>query len=215
MIQQQARALADPTRYRIFEHLAGVAHPVGIGELTAAFGLNHNAVRQHLAKLVEAGIVIQTTAPAQGRGRPRQLFEVDPIVDEDTGGPYRRLSLLLVEMLRSGDPPAEVGRRAGFSTPVMSSSQATTVEELGQTMKRGGFDPILTEQNGAAEFVLRHCPFADTAVVDPETVCALHLGLAQGLADRLEGVVVDDLLPHDPREAGCRLRFHLEDVASR
>jgi predicted ArsR family transcriptional regulator len=213
MNQQKARALADPTRYRIFEYLSGVVHPVGIGELTAEFGLNHNAVRQHLAKLVEAGIVVQTKAASRGRGRPRQLYEIHPVVDEESGGPYRRLSLLLVEMLRSGDPPAEVGRRAGSSDPVAVPSAEGAVDELGRAMKRGGFDPVLMDGEGGPEFVLRRCPFAETAVADPETVCALHLGLAQGLADRFHGVVVDELQPRDPRLAGCRLRFHVEAVS--
>lgn len=210
MNQTQARALADPTRFRIFEYLSGAAHPVGVGELTAEFGLNHNAVRQHLAKLVEAGIVVRTTAPARGRGRPRQLYEIDPVVDEETGGPYRRLSLLLVEMLRSGESPAEVGRRAGLAAPVDLSSPGDAVDELGRAMKRGGFDPVLVDGEYGAEFLLRRCPFAETAAADPATVCALHLGLAQGLADRFEGVVVDELQPRDPRLAGCRLSFHVE-----
>jgi hypothetical protein len=59
--------------------------------------------------------------------------------------------------------------------------------------------------------VLRTCPFATTALADPDTVCSLHLGIAEGVAELADGrVVVDELIPHDPRRANCRLRLHLE-----
>ncbi len=209
-IQQQARALGDPTRHTIFRYLSDAEDAVGVAELTAHLGLNHNAVRQHLARLVEAGLVTQKVAPAQGRGRPRQLFEMDPTADErwGVGGPYRRLSLLLVEILRSGKSAVEVGRRAGQQIELGSRRRGRATDDLGMAMMRGGFDPELVSDGETAEFVLRHCPFADTAAADPDTVCALHLGLAQGLADQLDGVVVDELVPRDPIHAGCRLRFH-------
>jgi DNA-binding transcriptional ArsR family regulator len=68
-----------------------------VAELTAHFGLNHNAIRQHLAKLVEAGLVVETTAAARGPGRPRLLYQVDPVAESRWGvtGPYERLSVLL------------------------------------------------------------------------------------------------------------------------
>jgi predicted ArsR family transcriptional regulator len=119
---------------------------------------------------------------------------------------------LLIEMLRSGDGAVEVGRRAGQeSAPLGELRGSRAVEALGDMMRGGGFDPLLVSDRGSAELVFRNCPFADAASADPATVCALHLGLAQGLAGGLEGVTVDSLEPHDPTEAGCRLRFRVED----
>jgi hypothetical protein len=47
-LQDQARALGDPTRHAIF--LAGAsADRLGIAELLERFAFNHNAIRQHLA----------------------------------------------------------------------------------------------------------------------------------------------------------------------
>lgn len=211
--QQQARALGDPTRHRIFGYLAESAQPVGVGELTDHLGLNHNTIRQHLSKLVSAGLVVQETAPAQGRGRPRLIFRVHPDADQnDAGTAYQRLSLLLVDMLKTGDSAVEVGRRAAVvELPVNRDERDHPIQALASAMRLGGFDPVLATEDGPAEFILRHCPFADAAAADMQTICGLHLGLAQGLADQLEGVVVDELEPHDPRQAGCRLRFHLVD----
>jgi hypothetical protein len=47
-------------------------------------------------------------------------------------------------------------------------------------------------------------------LADPDTVCGLHLGLAFGAADSLDGLVIDELVPHDPRRGACRLRCHVE-----
>ena len=207
-VQQQARALGDPTRHRIFRHLLEAGEPVGVADLTRLLGLNHNAIRQHLARLEAAGLVVRGQSPPRGRGRPRQMFTVHPDAEVDwgTGGAYRRLSLLLMDMIRSGDSALEVGRRAGREDDPGEGADA--VERMGDALARGGFAPTLVEGDGHAEFVLRRCPFVAAAEADPDTVCALHLGLAQGMAEQ-HGVVVEDLERRPPRRAGCRLRFRL------
>ena len=43
-LQVQAKALGDPTRYRIFRYVADETDPVGVAELTEHLGLNHNAL---------------------------------------------------------------------------------------------------------------------------------------------------------------------------
>ena len=53
-LQLQARALGDPTRHELFRYIADAGRPVDVAELTKHLGLHHNAIRQHLAKLVEA-----------------------------------------------------------------------------------------------------------------------------------------------------------------
>jgi predicted ArsR family transcriptional regulator len=207
-IQQQAKALGDPTRNRIFRYVADADDAVDVGELTRHLGLNHNAIRQHLTKLIDAGLVVRSTAPARGRGRPRLIFGVHPTVDErwGVGGPHQRLSLLLLEMLRTGDNAVEVGRRAGRMTHLGAPGERA-IERVEKAMARFGFDPSLVTEGELSEFVLRNCPFAEAAAADPRTVCAIHLGLAEGMADQLDGVAVEDLEPHDPVRAGCRLRI--------
>ncbi|MEX0796525.1 MAG: MarR family transcriptional regulator [Acidimicrobiia bacterium] len=210
-IQLQARALGDPTRHTIFRLIAQRGGGIDVARLTAELGLNHNAIRQHLGKLVDAGLVARRPAPVTGRGRPRQLYELHPTIDSrwEAGGPYQRLSLLLVEIIRSGDAPVEVGRRAGRVAELRTRPDDNVAAALGRAMAGEGFDPTLKEDDGELiKFELRTCPFAETAVADPETICSLHLGLAQGLAEQFDGLAVESLEPRDPREAGCLLRFH-------
>lgn len=208
-LQEQARALGDPTRHGIFQQIAQAGRPVGIAELNERFPLNHNAIRQHLAKLVTAGLVLETTAPAAGRGRPRLLYETNPATEAQWGstGPYERLSRLLVEIIRTRLGPEEVGRRAAdqFRLPFPSGD---VIADMSAAMARQGFDPEVRARRDGAEIVLHHCPFETAAIADRDTICALHLGIAEGLTDATTATVTE-LVANDPRKAKCRLRIRV------
>src|ERR1039457_7328618 len=77
-VQRQARALGDPTRHAIFCSVYESPEPLDVATLTEEFGLNHNAIRQHLAKLCEAGLLRETMGASGGPGRPRLLSRVAP-----------------------------------------------------------------------------------------------------------------------------------------
>lgn len=216
-LQEQARALGDPTRHEIFRYIADAERPVDVAELTEHLGLNHNAIRQHLAKLVAADMVTESKAPPGGRGRPRLMYLVEAGADSRWGvqGPYERLSLWMSEVIRTGDSPVDVGIRVGRRRKLGADASSDPVGELVDQMGRNGFDPALRQTGSAVEITLQTCPFATTALADPDTVCALHLGIARGVADQAGGtLVVDDLTPRDPRRAGCRLRAHLVESPS-
>lgn len=221
-LQVEAKALGDATRHAIFRFIADSDSPVGVAELTAHLGLNHNGIRQHLAKLVEAGLVDEFSVPTGGRGRPRLQYKVDPGAESRWAvvGPYERLSGWLAEIVRTGDSPREVGRRVGFSgevSPMVPSSDGDPsaprpddpVVALVERMAQHGFEPELSTDGDAFEVILDACPFESTALAAPEAVCELHLGLAEGIAASVEGIQIDELVAKDPRRAGCRLRAHV------
>ncbi len=212
--QLQARALGDPTRHAIFRYLADQRRPVDVAELTDHIGLHHNAIRQHLSRLVAAGLAVESTAAPTGRGRPRLVYEVPPSVDSRWGvtGPYEQLSVLLSEIIRTGDTPIDVGRRAG-STPEILGVGSDPADVLADRLDRYGFDPVSKRNGDHVDLVLRTCPFETTALTDPDIVCSLHLGLAHGLANSIGGIVVDDLVRSDPRRSPCVLRCHIEPDA--
>lgn len=207
-LQQQARALGDPTRHGIFRYLADADGPVGVAELTAHLGLNHNAIRQHLAKLLDAELVTESRVASGRPGRPRLMYTVDPNAESRWGvtGPYERLSILLTEVIRGGESPAEVGRRAGARYRSGAANDAEAViAEIDLAMAREGFEPDIRRDGDRVEIVLQNCPFARTAEVDPHTICSLHRGIAEGVAGPEGAVVVDELVAYDPHQAGCRL----------
>lgn len=208
-MQEQARALGDPTRHAIFRYLASTGGPVGVAELTEHFGFNHNAIRQHLAKLVDAELVTEEKAAPRGPGRPRLVYTVSPAAESRWGvtGPYERLSILLAEIIRSGDTPVDVGRRAGRQGRAESDDPTAVVVSVRDAMAREGFEPEIVEGADGSDIVLHNCPFESTAVADPQTICQLHLGLAEGLVEGAATVQIDELVARDPRRADCRLKL--------
>lgn len=214
---EQARALGDPTRHAVFRYIADADQPVGVGELTEHLGLNHNAIRQHLAKLVSADLVVEERAAPTGRGRPRLVYSVDPAADSRWGvtGPYERLALLLSEVIRTGETPVEIGRRNGRLGVEAHIAGTTPEAALEDVMARNGFEPELRRRGHKIDVVLHACPFVSTALVAPDVVCNLHLGIAIGSAECIGGLVVDGLDRKDPRRAACHLRAHLDpDLAT-
>lgn len=210
-LQQQARALGDPTRHAIFKYVADADGPVGIAELTGCFTFNHNAIRQHVAKLVDADLLIERRGSSTGRGRPPLVYTVEPAAQSRWGpvGPYERLTLLLAEIIRTGEPPVEVGRRAGQQYRRSASPPDDTMADITEMMAGLGFDPTIRRRGRRVEMVLGNCPFASAAVADPDIICALHLGLAEGYVESSD-IVVDELVARDPRRAKCRLRLTCE-----
>ena len=219
-LQQEAKALGDPTRHRIFRYVADSAVPVRVAELTAYMGLNHNAIRQHLAVLVDAGLVLEELEPESGRpGRRPLLYRLHPEAAGAWGteGPYELLASLLAAAVEHGLTPREVGRQAGRRSAFDFHGEADVLDTLEVVMERRGFRPVRSTKGSKVDFVLGRCPFEDVAVANPHTVCQLHLGLAEGLAEGLGGVEVLRLVAKNAHRAGCRvaLRRNAELAGSR
>lgn len=208
--QRQARALGDPTRYEIFRMVADAPEPVSVAALTTHLGLNHNAVRQHLAKLCDAGLLVEQLARRRGPGRPALQYALaaGAAASWVTSNAYEQLSLLLLEIVEAGGSPRQVGVRAGRRAVRPPGNGADPLGALEVEVARRGFEPERVERANGVDFVLRRCPFEEAASAHPEIVCELHQGLAEGMAAALGGQLqVRGLLRRDPRRAGCRLQL--------
>lgn len=209
-VQSQARALGDPTRFRIFRYIFEAARPVDVAELTSYTQLNHNAVRQHLEVLTSAGLVTEGQEERTRPGRPRLLYESAPDSAGlwGTPGPYEQLATSLAEAMRTGASPEDVGRRAGLARAREMARKAPLgdgIEAIQHEMARAGFKPSRRDRPRGVEIVLERCPFESAAAANAKAVCPLHLGLAKGLAEGIGGVEVEGLVPKNPHKAGCRL----------
>lgn len=206
-LQVEARALGDPTRHRIFRYVGEAERPVSVAELTDYVQLNHNAVRQHLAVLKEANLVVEEVEDRSRPGRPRLLYRLHPEVADrwGTAGAYSWLANLLADALRQKQEPREVGLAEGLRRVAEWSPSTDRLDALESEITQRGFRPTRVDKGRRVEFILGRCPFADVAVSDPGTVCQLHLGLAEGLAEGLGGLEVERLVTRDARKAGCKL----------
>lgn len=212
----QSQALGDSTRYRIFLAIRDAPEPIDVAALTERFGLNHNAIRQHLAKLSNAGLVVDEQRPASGRGRPPRAYRLAPGASERWGAaaPNELLSLMLLDLV--DDDPEQtlaVGRAMGERLAQTRRPGADTPETLQAVAVRLGFEPRRdtddvdgVEAAGDTAIVLDHCPFAAAASSAPGVVCTLHRGIAEGVCSAVgDGWHVVDLEVRPPAHAGCRI----------
>ncbi len=100
-IQIQARALGDPTRYRLYRYIASSENNVTVAELTELVGFNHNAVRQHLNILLSAGLVCEELELRSTPGRPRLPYRLSPDVEGtfESKGPNSWLATVLADAI--------------------------------------------------------------------------------------------------------------------
>lgn len=210
LVQRQARALGDPTRYDIFRFVAESRTPVRVSALAEYLGFNHNAVRQHLAKLTEAGLLTEERSSPTTTGRPPLVYRVAPTAMGSWGapGPYELLALLLLDVARGTRSPEEAGAEAGRALATACPPGVDPLDALETEMARRGFEPRRETSGPMTEIVLERCPFMAAANADPETVCAVHRGLAAGILEGMDADQrVENLVVHDPVRAGCRLQI--------
>ncbi|MHB1209335.1 MAG: helix-turn-helix transcriptional regulator [Acidimicrobiales bacterium] len=205
--QREARALGDPTRYRLFRYIAESSEPVSVAELTNFVKLNHNAVRQHLAVLKQAELVVEASEVRDRPGRPSLLYRLHPEAAGkwETPGSYAWLARLFAQAVKLNVSVREIGYREGLRRGMLLGRDEESVDQLSEELTRNGFRPERRDKGAKVEFVLGRCPFEEVATANPAEVCELHLGLAEGLAASTNDLSIDRLVRKDPRRAGCRL----------
>lgn len=212
----EARALADPTRRAIYHAIAAADRPIGVADLAEVVHVHHTVVRRHLAQLRSVGLVIESTEPPGGRGRPRLQYRLQGTARAASpdGDAYRRLASMLAEVVRTGVSPRRIGRAMGERAAQRTAEAIDPVDALEREAALLGFQPRRRRTARGAELVLRHCPFAEVAAQDPQTICQIHLGLAEGVVEGHGGARVTDLVVRDPHRAGCRLEVEVDPPAA-
>ena len=147
-IQSEARALGDPTRYSLFRYIVDSEQPVGVAELTAYVQLNHNAIRQHLAVLKEAQLVVEEIEVRDTPGRPRLLYRLHPEAAGkwETRGPYTWLAGLLIDAVKFKRSPRQVGTKDGLRRGLEYSTAGDPVDAMEQELVQSGFRPSRSER---------------------------------------------------------------------
>ncbi|RXR26444.1 ArsR family transcriptional regulator [Oerskovia turbata] len=218
-------------RLAVLDVLASQPEPCSVASVARALDQHTNTVREHLEGLVEAGLATSENAPAHGRGRPARLYT--PATESPTtagAAEYAGLaSALAAQIARSSADPVgdalAAGRAwgsdlaetaetaetaagphgAGGATPPPDDVASAARHDVVSLLDRLGFAPRADDD--AASVALTRCPLLEAAYRNPEVVCAVHLGLAQGALERLgapsEGT---SLLPF-AEPGACRLHL--------
>jgi predicted ArsR family transcriptional regulator len=194
-----AAAPIDPVRHRALgsarrvEILRLVRAEPGLtaAVVAARTGLHLNTVREHLDRLVGAGVLVKARASAGMRGRPSWRYRA--VEDDPTPAtaPYRALAAALLDDL--GGPAgggraaaARIGERWGRALAAVIAPGEPGRAVLA-VLTDLGFDPQLRE-GGAVH--LRSCPYLDLVGRHPAAVCELHAGVVRGVLGAVGGAVV-------------------------
>jgi predicted ArsR family transcriptional regulator len=215
---QVHKALADDTRYRLYRYLRLSGRPVSVRELAVRLSLHANTLRPHLRRLEEAGLVASETSKGASVGRPQTLYSV---VDREPaeGRDHRLLADILAGLLtgarareRAQAQAREWGAYlAGRSVPRPGARRTggANLALLQEALAEAGFDPRFRRRSArTVEIALRDCPFRDLLDEHRELVCAVHLGLLEGiLAASRPPLALTEFRPLAERGI-CRLTAH-------
>ena len=178
---------------RVLSTLRGAGRGLTLSELQDATGLHQNTLRGHLDALVAAGSASRIASRSGGRGRPAWSY----LAREPE---YAALAMALASGLdadggRTLDPAAVRGGRAwGERLREQLGAVEDGRERVLLALVHTGFAP---EASGD-HVTLHACPLLEAARSHPAVVCAVHLGLVEGVL----GEVGAGLRPR-PDTLGC------------
>ena len=199
--------LADPTRRKLYELIAGCARPLSRVDAAEAAGIARPLAAYHLDKLVAHGLLeaIYQRSPERsgpGAGRPPKLYRRAQREFEarTPARDYRLLAEVLLEAAGNGgsETRAAVARAAHEVGRELGAEAGERGEPLEELLRRRGYEPD-TEEGRLLR--LRNCPFDRLAGEHSELVCGLNLALLEGVLDELGGEAEQAVL--DPRPGRC------------
>lgn len=200
--------LAQPTRARVFALLVEHRTSMSTDEIASLLGMHVNGVRRHLERLDEAGLVERRRSRGT-RGRPgdRWLVAAGARPGGERPSGYADLARWLARAIPSGPGRLRAIERSGreIGRELAPGAAGDAVEDFRSILAALGFQPTI-ERDGAGGFVCRleNCPYRDSALENPDVVCALHRGVTAGLLETLDpSAKLARFEPHDPRRAGC------------
>ena len=147
-----------------------------------------NTLRDHLAVLVDLGLVVRHQAPTEGRGRPRWLYGATGPADVDENAELAA---------------ALAWRIAHKEKDPLAATREVSRHWAGEIVARMQLEPQRTPKAGRAQVVavldemgyaprpdarldrvsLTRCPLLQVASNVPEVVCNVHQGLVAELLD--------------------------------
>lgn len=203
-VTNDSPVVASDRRALVLRVLRGTRAPMGIAELAEQIGLHPNTIRFHLDGLDTDGLVERSIESTTTPGRPRVLYEATP--EGVRAGPrdYAGLAGMLASALAATvDDPSDAARAAGrewgrtLADPTSARPSGTTAcRRLMEILDSMGFEPAAHPARRPTQVRIYNCPFRDVARVHQDVVCALHMGLMQGMLEgAADGVHVASLQP--------------------
>jgi predicted ArsR family transcriptional regulator len=196
-------ALVSGSRRRILRLIA--EKPRSASEVSEALRMHRTTVRHHLEVLLQARLIHEIPAVANGRGRPARRYEIasETVVAGYPARQYQMLAEMAIDaLLRSTDPETaqrllrEVGRERGqqMIQYIQGDDKVLpwTPERFAQAFVLGAVPEtgltveVVSHDNHHVRFRFRPCPFQEVAMKHTELVCEhLDTGFHQGLIEAM------------------------------
>lgn len=199
-------------RKRLMRHLLRNKSGAAIDELARAIGVTRTAVRQHLAALLQEGLVGVGAERATG-GRPQRLFVLTKEGREAFPRHYSWFAQLLIEAIAKEHGAAGLRIRLGrIASAVVAQLRQRWPERASRRQKIGNVSSLMDELGydartgkdiaGAPTIEADNCVFHELAMKNPE-VCQFDLSLLSGLTG--SKVELDECMARGGHV--CRFRF--------
>ena len=190
-------AISSYSRVRVL-HMLQQRPQRTIAELCQSTGLHPNTVREHLQRLIDGGYVVAEPEKRTTRGRPRVLYSA--AADQNA-------SPIAVRKAKEAAERGDLMRRImpWTDTDELSTQALHQLDALVDDLGEAGFEPVVDEAELTLD--LSPCPHASSTAPAHSTLCAVHLGLMDGLLCQAGGPLhVAGMAPAcDPTDCVVRL----------
>jgi predicted ArsR family transcriptional regulator len=218
--QKLTSALADPTRFSIYQFVANSRDPITVQEVADHFAIHPNVARLHLTKLEDVNLLSAITDKSGKGGRPSRLYSLSDQVVSLQFPPrdYQLLADIAIESLLSLGEAGEaalikMGHRIGTEMAKRAVAQSglnmqnATMEEKLNLIHRlvvaQGLKPdIEWMEDGCLRFRVYNCTFSDIAKKFPNSVCQMHNALMTGIFETYLGKI--ELREDESMLGGCK-----------
>lgn len=217
--QKLTSALADPTRFSIYQYVANSKDPITVQDVADHFSIHPNVARLHLTKLEDVHLLTSVSDKSGKGGRPSRLYSLSDQVVSLQFPPrdYQLLADIAIETLLSLGEAGEkalvnMGHRMGtemakraVAKSGLNLASATMDEKLSHierlVVAQGLKPEIEPVSDGVLRFRVNNCTFSDTAKKFPRSVCHMHNALLMGIFETYLGNIV--LREDDSMIGGC------------
>ncbi|WP_064091609.1 helix-turn-helix transcriptional regulator [Rossellomorea aquimaris] len=188
--------LSDPTRYSIYQYVCETKREVSVQNIADEFDLHPNVARLHLSKLEEIRVLHSELKKTGKGGRPGKLyFSSDEVVQ--LSFPKRDFAALSEVAIRSlmklGQTGYNILVETGYEygqemvkeylqshrlelSILTKAEKLKMILELANSLEFNSMDL----QSNQFSFQYHHCPFKETALIEPAFVCGLHNSILKG-----------------------------------
>ena len=220
LIAPDAGAPLGESRARVLDLLRAAGGPLGVQDVAGRAGLHANTARFHLDGLVDAGLARREPQPRDTPGRPCMAYRATDGDSPMGQRRYRLLAAMLASMIAGMVPEpqaaaTEAGREWGrYLTeqppPYQGLAAEQAVARLASALEEIGFAPEVVAESEGYRLRLRQCPFREVAEQHQDVVCAMHLGLLQGVLEQSRAPVTADNLEPFAERGNCVARLAVE-----